>query len=88
MKKTIMVLKLMILMSGILFSKGNTSGNVFYNHTTELGKEGSNAFNMKRAYLTFTNDVSNKISYKITYDMGNNESGSAHTAFLKVAMVK
>ncbi len=88
MKKTIMVLKLMILVSGILFAEGNTSGNVFYNHTTDLGEEGSNAFNMKRAYLTFSNDVSDKISYIITYDMGSNESGSAHTAFLKVAMVK
>ena len=88
MKKTIIVLKLMILVSGILFAEGNTSGNVFYNHTTDLGEEGSNAFNMKRAYLTFSNDVSDKISYIITYDMGSNESGSAHTAFLKVAMVK
>ena len=43
---------------------------------------------MKRAYLTFANDVSETVSYKVTYDMGSNEGGSAHTAFLKVAMVK
>ena len=85
--KKIMVLKLMILVSGILFAEGNTSGNVFYNHTTDLGEEGSNAFNMKQAYLIFSNVISDKISYIITYDMGSNESGSAHTAFLKVAMV-
>ena len=43
---------------------------------------------MKRAYLTFANDISETVSYKVTYDMGSNEGGSAHTAFLKVAMVK
>jgi hypothetical protein len=43
---------------------------------------------MKRAYLTFANDINESVSYKVTYDMGSNEGGSAHTAFLKVAMVK
>jgi hypothetical protein len=43
---------------------------------------------MKRAYLTLVNDVSESVSYKVTYDMGSNDGGSAHTAFLKMAMVK
>ena len=71
-----------------LFSETNTSGKVFYNYTINLDKERNNAFNMKRAYLTFANDVSETVSYKVTYDMGGNEGGSVHTAFLKVAMVK
>ena len=64
------------------------SGKVFFNHTINLGEDGSNAFNMKRAYLTFANNVSDDLSYKLTYDIGSNEGGSAYTAFLKVAMVK
>jgi hypothetical protein len=43
---------------------------------------------MKRAYLTYSDDVSEDVSYKMTYDMGENDAGSAHTAFLKVAMMK
>jgi hypothetical protein len=71
-----------------LFAESNISGKVFFNHTTDLSEDGMNAFNMKRAYLTFANDVSESVSYKATYDMGSNDGGSAHTAFLKVAMVK
>jgi hypothetical protein len=76
------------LLSTVLFSESNTSGKVFFNHSTNLSEDGMNAFNMKRAYLTLVNDVSESVSYKVTYDMGSNDGGSAHTAFLKMAMVK
>ena len=79
---------MLILFSTMLFSDSNVSGKVFFNHTTDLGDGGMNAFNMKRAYLTYANSVNDKMSYTVTYDMGKNESGSAYTSFLKVAMVK
>ena len=79
---------ILILFSTMLFSDSNVSGKVFFNHTTDLGEGGMNAFNMKRAYLTYANSVNDKMSYTVTYDMGKNESGSAYTSFLKVAMVK
>ena len=88
MKKSTILFNLFMYSSITLFAETNTSGKVFYNYTTNLDKERNNAFNMKRAYLTFANDVSETVSYKVTYDMGSNEGGSAHTAFLKVAMVK
>ncbi len=75
-------------LSTALFAESNTSGKVFFNHSTDLSEDGINAFNIKRAYLTLDNDVSESVSYKVTYDIGNNDSGSAYTAFLKVAMVK
>ena len=84
MKKVAML----ILFSTLLFADSNVSGKVFFNHTINLGEDGSNAFNMKRAYLTFANNVRDDLSYKLTYDIGSNEGGSAYTAFLKVAMVK
>jgi hypothetical protein len=84
MKKVAML----ILFSTLLFADSNVSGKVFFNHTIDLGEDGSSAFNMKRAYLTFANNVSDDLSYKLTYDIGSNEGGSAYTAFLKVAMVK
>ena len=88
MKKTIMSLSFIYLLSTALFAESNTSGKVFFNHSTDLSEDGINAFNMKRAYLTLANDVSESVSYKVTYDIGNNDGGSAYTAFLKVAMVK
>jgi len=88
MKKIVTYCSFYVLFSFLLFAEGKVSGKVFYNHTTILDTSGDNAFNMKRAYLTFANDVSKTVSYKVTYDMGNNDGGSAHTAFLKIAMVK
>ena len=70
-----------------LFSETSTSGKVFYDYTRNLD-DGSNAFNIKRGYLTLANNLNETVSYKLTYDMGSNDAGSAHTAFLKVAMVK
>jgi len=71
-----------------LFADTNTSGKVFYNYSIDLDEDRNNAFNIKRAYLTFANEVNETVSYKVTYDMGSNAGGSAHTAFLKVAMIK
>jgi len=88
MKKAIGPFSFVCLLSTALFAESNTSGKVFFNHTTDLSEGGMNAFNMKRAYLTLANDFSESVSYKVTYDMGSNDGGSAHTAFLKVAMVK
>jgi len=87
MKKIVAGCSFYILFSFLLFAESNVSGKVFYNYTTTLDTSGDNAFNMKRAYLTFANNVSETVSYKVTYDMGNNDEGSAHTAFLKVAFV-
>ena len=88
MKKEILLLRFICMFSTAILAESSTTGNVFFNHTTKLGDEGSNLFNMKRAYLTYAKEVSDAVSYKVTYDMGSNDGGSAHTAFLKVAMVK
>ena len=88
MKKTIISLSFIYLLSTVLFAEGETSGKVFFNHSIDLTEGGMNAFNIKRAYLTLANDISESVFYKVTYDMGSNDGGSAHTAFLKVAMVK
>ena len=88
MRKLKDLLILTVLLFTVAFSESKISGKVFFNHSSDLNKKGFNAFNMKRAYLTLDNAISESISYKVTYDMGKNDSGSAHTAFLKVAMVK
>ena len=70
-----------------LSAETKTSGKIFYDYTRSLDN-GSNAFNIKRGYLTFVNNTNEYLLYKLTYDIGLNEAGSAHTAFLKEAMVK
>ena len=88
MKKIIGIIYLICLLGTFLFAESETSGKVFFNHSTNLSEDGINAFNINRAYLTWANDVNESVSYKVTYDMGSNDGGSAHTAFLKIAMVK
>jgi hypothetical protein len=84
MKKVVILL----FFSTFLLADSNVSGKVFFNHTTDLDENGMNAFKMKRAYLSYANSVSDDLFYNVTYDMGNNDGGSAFSAFLKVAMLR
>jgi len=45
------------------------------------------AFALDRAYFGYGYKFSKDISAKVTFDVGNNSSGSAYTAFLKVAQL-
>jgi|TARA_B100001094_G_scaffold183521_1_gene177846 hypothetical protein len=87
MKTKLLLFMVCSLFNGFLLSESNTSGKVFYDYTRDLD-DGSNAFNIKRGYLTFVNNLDETLMYKLTYDMGSNDAGSAYTAFLKTAMVK
>ena len=84
MKKAVILL----FFSTFLLADSTVSGKVFFNHTTDLDENGMNAFNMKRAYLSYANSVRDDLFYNVTYDMGNKDGDSAYTAFLKIAMVK
>ena len=46
-----------------------------------------NAFEIKRAYFGYEYKISEKISSKVTFDVGKNNSGSDYTAFLKIAQL-
>ena len=43
------------------------------------------AFELKRAYLGYKYNFDDNLSAKVTFDVGSNSSGSAYTAFLKIA---
>jgi len=88
MIKIVNLLIIIILLPISIFAESRVSGKVFYDYTLGLDDEQQNAFNVKRAYLTYVNRMDESLTYKVTYDMGSNEAGSAHTAFLKVAMVE
>ena len=93
MKKTILALSTALLtVISVNAQVGKPSVKVFsnfnYNLSTEKGEKAFKEFEIKRAYLGYSYKIDEQFSTKITFDVGNNESGSAYTAFLKIASLK
>jgi hypothetical protein len=68
---------------------GSPTFKVFWNYHTDLTKDATktSAFELKRAYLGYKYAFSEKISAKLTLDVGSNSGGSSYTAFLKAAQL-
>ena len=62
--------------------EGKPFGKVFANFNHDNDK---NEFELKRAYLGYSYKIDDNFSTKITFDVGNNSSGSSYTTFLKIA---
>lgn len=83
MKKTFLTIGLALLgLTSVQAQQGNPFGKVFTNFNHDNDK---NEFELKRAYLGYYYKIDDNFSTKITFDVGNNESGSAYTTFLKIA---
>lgn len=91
MKRTLFILFIVFSIKG--FSQDNLDGKpsfkVFWNFKNDFTKdvEKNTAFELKRVYLGYSYKFDDKISGKITYDIGSNSSGSAYTAYVKVAQL-
>ena len=91
MKKILFILLIVFSIKG--FSQDNPVGKpsfkVFWNFKNDFTKdvEKNTAFELKRVYLGYAYKFDDKISAKITYDIGSNSSGSAYTAYVKVAQL-
>ena len=93
MKKTILLLSTAFIMSlNVSAQEGTPSVKIFsnfnYDISTEEGEQAFKEFELKRAYLGYSFNIDEKFSTKITFDVGSNSSGSAYTAFLKIASLK
>jgi len=93
MKKTILLLSTALIISfNTSAQEGKPSMKIFSNFNYDISaEENENAFKefeLKRAYLGYSYTIDERFSTKIIYDVGNNESGSAYTAFLKIASLK
>ncbi|MAW21147.1 MAG: hypothetical protein CMD16_01975 [Flavobacteriales bacterium] len=93
MKKIILLLSSAFLISmNISAQEGTPSLKIFsnfnYDISTEEGEQAFKEFELKRAYLGYSYNIDEKFSTKITFDVGSNSSGSAYTAFLKIASLK
>ena len=65
-------------------NKGKVFSTLFWNFNSDFTKDASKkkAFEIKRAYLGYNYKIDDKLSTKITFDIGKNSSGSSYTAFL------
>ena len=96
MKKYLLII--MILAPLITFPQGNNDGaaskgqphfKVFWNYHYDYTEntEQVSAFELTRVYLGYKYKFDDKFSAKITYDIGKNDAGSNHTAFVKIAQL-
>ena len=93
MKKTLLFLFVTFSINGFsqdLFEpNGSPHFKVFWNFHSDFTKDNSqqSAFELKRVYLGYKYAFNEKISAKITYDIGSNSGGSAYTAYVKIAQL-
>lgn len=86
--KNIIITLLFFLSSFNLFSQGKAHVKVFSNFNYDLNSDDNTtykAFEVKRAYLGYGYVLADDFSVKVTFDVGENSSGSSYTTFLKIA---
>lgn len=68
---------------------GSPHFKIFWNYHNDFTKDVTkkSAFELKRVYLGYKHNFSKNISAKVTYDIGSNPSGSAYTAYVKIAQL-
>lgn len=86
MRTTFLTLAILALSMGV-FAQGKPHAKIFSNFNYDLTADDNafKAFEVNRAYLGYGYKFENNFSAKITFDVGGNSSGSAYTAFLKIA---
>ena len=90
MKKIILLLSSAFLISmNVSAQQGKPSVKVFsnfnYDMSAEEGEQAFKEFEIKRAYLGYSQAIDEKFAAKVIFDIGSNSGGSSYTAFLKIA---
>jgi len=70
-------------------SSGEPHFKAFWNYHYDFTENTiqTSAFELSRVYLGYKYSFNESVSAKITYDIGKNNAGSSHTAFLKIAQL-
>jgi hypothetical protein len=80
MKKILFVLGI----TSLMFAEGKISGVTYFDFSAT---DESSAFNFKRQYFGYGGDISDKVSYKILFDVGRYDSDTRLTTYLKKAQI-
>jgi len=92
MKKiTLLLCSALFISMNMNAQEGKPSVTIYSNFNYDISTEEENAFKafeIKRSLLSYSYKIDDKFSTKITFDVGNNSSGSSYTAFLRIASIK
>lgn len=68
---------------------GNPILRIFWNYHVDFTENATktSAFELNRAYFGYKHNFSKDLSVNVTFDVGNNTSGSSYTAFAKIAQL-
>ena len=88
-KPFLILVTILIYSTNLNAQEGKAFGKIFsnfnYDMSTEDGEDGFKEFEITRSYLGYSYKFDDNFSAKITFDVGNNDGGSAYTAYLKIA---
>ena len=70
-------------------ANGSPHFKIFWNYHNDYSENATkkSAFELKRVYLGYKYNFTEKMSAKITYDIGSNSGGSEYTAYVKIAQL-
>jgi len=90
MKKFFSLSVIILLFSGIVFGQGKIGSKVYFNYSYNNDAKPTNNFEFNRVYFTFSNKLTDKISYKFTTDVGRFNTGHDNrlSVYLKNAYLK
>ena len=75
---------LMILTFSFCYMQGDISGYTIFDYSNSSGNDG---FDIKRAYFSYSSDISEDLFFKIRFDVGRHDSDDRLTTYLKNAYV-
>ena len=76
MKKILLVVSI----TGFMFAEGKIGGVTYFDF---ISSDDSTAFNFQRQYFGYGGDISDKVSYKILFDVGRTNNKELFTWFVK-----
>jgi len=80
MKKILLVVSI----TGFMFAEGKIGGVTYFDF---ISTDDSSAFNFQRQYFGYGGDISDKVSFKILFDVGRTELDTRLNVYLKKAQV-
>lgn len=88
MKKLSVVIAVLLFAASGIFAQGKVGAKVFFDYTYNADGTPTNAFEIHRSYFSYSNNLSDAVSFKFTTDVGRTSVDDRLVAYLKVAQLK